>query len=117
MHFHGGNFTVGSKAMLPPYHRDRLLDLGFIVVSANYRLCPTITLYEGPVRDSLDAYEWARLVLPGLLKKEGVNADGSRIVVLGHSCGGTLALLTVCAVFQVQFTWGCIAKRTLNKFI
>lgn len=101
--------------MLPPYHRDRLLDLGFIVVSANYRLCPTITLYEGPVKDSLDAYEWARLVLPGLLKKEGVSADGSRIVVLGHSCGGTLALLTVCAIFQVQLTWDCIAKRTLNK--
>lgn len=81
--------------MLPPYHRDRLLDLGFIVVSANYRLCPTITLYEGPVEDSLDAYEWVRLSLPGLLEKEGVSADGSRIVVLGHSCGGTLALLTV----------------------
>ncbi|KAK7739360.1 hypothetical protein SLS63_001703 [Diaporthe eres] len=94
LHFHGGNFTVGSKAMLPPYHRDRLLDLGFIVVSANYRLCPTITLYEGPVKDSLDAYEWVRLSLPGLLEKEGVSADGSRIVVLGHSCGGTLALLT-----------------------
>lgn len=103
--------------MLPPYHRDRLLDRGFIVVSANYRLCPTITLYEGPVRDSLDAYEWARLALPGLLKNEGVSADGSRIVVLGHSCGGTLALLTVRVEFQVQLAWHHIAKRTLNKLM
>ncbi|KAF5010516.1 hypothetical protein FDECE_3333 [Fusarium decemcellulare] len=94
LYFHGGNFTVGSKALLPRYHRDRLLELGFVVVSANYRLCPTINVYDGPVKDSLDAYEWVRLTLPGLLKEEGVDADSTRIVVLGHSCGATLALLT-----------------------
>ncbi|KAH7201145.1 Alpha/Beta hydrolase protein [Fusarium oxysporum] len=94
LYFHGGNFTVGSKALLPAYHRDRLLDLGFTVVSANYRLCPTIRLYQGPVKDALDAYEWVRLQLPELLKEENVDVDNTRIVVLGHSCGATLALLT-----------------------
>lgn len=102
--------------MLPPYHRDRLLDLGFIVVSANYRLCPTTTLYEGPVKDSLDAYGWVRLSLPGLLEKEGVSVDGSRIVVLGHSCGGTLALLTVCTAAKSNEPSSVVSKHELNMF-
>ncbi|RHZ66779.1 uncharacterized protein CDV56_109393 [Aspergillus thermomutatus] len=94
LYFHGGNFTVGSKELLPQFYKDRLIELGFIVVSANYRLCPTISVYNGPVKDCLDAYEWVRLELPGLLKEEGVAADGSRIGVFGHSCGATLALPT-----------------------
>ncbi|RKK72109.1 hypothetical protein BFJ69_g10372 [Fusarium oxysporum] len=95
LHFHGGNFTVGSKQMLPRDQCERLLDLGFVVVSANYRLAPTVTVFEGPVKDALDAYEWSRTKLPQLLLEDAhVKANGSRIVALGHSCGGTLALLT-----------------------
>ncbi|EKG16242.1 Alpha/beta hydrolase fold-3 [Macrophomina phaseolina MS6] len=96
LHFHGGNFVVGSKALLGEQHVKKLLELGFIVVSANYRLCPTTTVYDGPVQDAFDAYNWARTTLPGLLKSDaGIEADGSRIVVFGHSCGATLGLLTV----------------------
>lgn len=96
LHFHGGNFTVGSKDMLPRNQSEKLLDLGFVVVSANYRLAPTITVFEGPVQDALDAYKWSQTNLPELLLKDaGVDIDGSRIVTFGHSCGGTLALLTV----------------------
>ncbi|RKL36745.1 hypothetical protein BFJ72_g8294 [Fusarium proliferatum] len=95
LHFHGGNFTVGSKQMLSRDQSERLLDLGFVVVSANYRLAPTVTVFEGAVKDALDAYEWSRAKLPGLLLEDAhIKADGSRIVTLGHSCGGTLALLT-----------------------
>ena len=82
--------------MLPRDQSEMLLDLGFVVVSANYRLAPTVTVFEGPVNDALDAYEWSRTKLPQLLLEDAhVKADGSRIVTLGHSCGGTLALLTV----------------------
>lgn len=96
LHFHGGNFTVGSKQLLSRDQSERLLDLGFVVVSANYRLAPTVTVFEGAVKDALDAYEWSRTKLPGLLLEDAyIKADGSRIVTLGHSCGGTLALLTV----------------------
>ncbi|KAM6508320.1 hypothetical protein FALCPG4_018193 [Fusarium falciforme] len=95
LHFHGGNFTVGSKELLVRHQAEKLVDLGFVVVSANYRLSPTITVFEGPVKDALDAYKWAQTTLPELLSGDaGVNADGSRIVTLGHSCGATLALLT-----------------------
>ncbi|KAM0415898.1 hypothetical protein ACHAPT_013160 [Fusarium lateritium] len=95
LHFHGGNFTVGSKELLVRHQAEKLVDLGFVVVSANYRLSPTITVFEGPVKDALDAYRWAQMTLPELLSADaGVNVDGSRIVTLGHSCGATLALLT-----------------------
>ncbi|KAI1031307.1 hypothetical protein LB504_000113 [Fusarium proliferatum] len=95
LHFHGGNFTVGSKQMLSRDQSEKLLDLGFVVVSANYRLAPTVTVFGGPVKDALDAYEWSQTKLPGLLLEDAhIKADGSRIVTLGHSCGGTLALLT-----------------------
>ncbi|KAJ5904899.1 uncharacterized protein N7473_001815 [Penicillium subrubescens] len=94
LHFHGGNFTVGSKEMLPHYQAAKLVDLGFVVVSANYRLCPTITVYEGPVSDAFDAYKWSQSKLPDLLSNDaGVSVDGSRIVTFGHSCGAALALL------------------------
>ncbi|KAH7014009.1 hypothetical protein B0J12DRAFT_747092 [Macrophomina phaseolina] len=77
LHFHGGNFVVGSKALLGEQHVKKLLELGFIVVSANYRLCPTTTVYDGPVQDAFDAYNWARTTLPGLLKSDaGIEADG-----------------------------------------
>lgn len=98
LYFHGGNFTVGSKELLSQNHVDKLLGLGFVVVSANYRLCPTISVFDGPVMDALDAYGWAHGALPGLLLRDvGVRVDGSKIVVLGHSAGGLLALLTVCS--------------------
>ncbi|KAG4293556.1 NAD-dependent aldehyde dehydrogenase [Fusarium proliferatum] len=99
LHFHGGNFTVGSKKLLSRDQSERLLDLGFVVVSANYRLAPTVTVFEGAVKDALDAYEWSRTKLPGLLLEDAhIKADGSRIVTLGHSCGGTLALLTASSI-------------------
>lgn len=96
MYYHGGNFTVGSKELLSQNHVKKLLDLGFVVVSADYRLCPTISVFEGPVTDALDAYSWAQGELPRLLHTDaGVRVDGSKVVVFGHSAGGLLALLTV----------------------
>lgn len=94
IYHHGGSFTVGSKAMLGKPHIEKLLDLEFVVVSYNYRLCPTISIREGPVADAIDLYKWAQTKLPDLLKQEaGVAVNGNEIVTLGHSCGGTLALL------------------------
>ena len=92
---HGGSFVVGSKDLLTAPQVEKLLDLGFVVVAADYRLAPAISVLDGPVADSQDAYRWASRELPGLLNKEGVAIDGKRIAVLGHSCGGMLALLTV----------------------
>ncbi|KAH7376899.1 Alpha/Beta hydrolase protein [Plectosphaerella cucumerina] len=94
LHFHGGNFTVGSKALFSQRQATKLLDLGFVVVSADYRLCPTVTVYDGPVTDALDAYQWSQTKVPELLLNDaGIEVDGSRVVTFGQSCGATLALL------------------------
>lgn len=45
--FHGGGFVIGAKEKIPPQHIKMLLELGFIVVVPNYRLAPTISMYEG----------------------------------------------------------------------
>lgn len=87
---------VGSRAMLGAPHIETLTELGFVTVLSDYRLGPTISVLEGPVADSIAAYEWAQNELPQLLKKDhGVTIDGKNIVTLGHSCGGGIALLMV----------------------
>ncbi|KAK4544856.1 hypothetical protein LTR36_003760 [Oleoguttula mirabilis] len=94
LYFHGGGYVVGSRAMLSAAHVESLNEAGFVAVTSDYRLCPTISVLDGPVADSVAAYDWAQGELPGLLEKEhGIRVDGKNIVTLGHSCGGGLALL------------------------
>lgn len=71
--------------------------MGFVAVIPNYRLCPQISLYDGPVTDSLDCLEWTASSMPAILRKEPnyVEADAERIALMGHSSGGSLALLAV----------------------
>lgn len=96
LYFHGGGYIVGSRAMLPTAHIEALKERGFIAVSSDYRLSPTISVLDGPVNDSVAAYEWAQNELPKLLERDhGIQVNGRNIVTLGHSCGGGLALLMV----------------------
>lgn len=96
LYFHGGGYVVGSRAMLPTAHIEALKEAGLVAVASDYRLCPTISVLDGPVADSIAAYEWAQDELPTMLEKEhGIRVDGKNIVTLGHSCGGGLALLMV----------------------
>jgi acetyl esterase/lipase len=93
---HGGGFCTGAKEHIPSNQIETLLELGFVVVSVNYRLCPTISLYDGPLTDCKDCYAWCKTSLPSLLKKDtGISIDPRRLVTMGHSAGGTLALLMV----------------------
>ncbi|KAJ5213040.1 hypothetical protein N7449_000209 [Penicillium cf. viridicatum] len=94
LYFHGGGYVVGSRGMLPNAHIEALNEKGFIAVSSDYRLSPTISVLDGPVNDAVAAYEWAQKELPRLLEAEhGICVNGKNIVTLGHSCGGGLALL------------------------
>jgi acetyl esterase/lipase len=85
LYVHGGAWQVGSRKDVdakPAYFRD----LGFVFVSADYRLGP----FNKPDRQAADvaaAYNWVR---------ENIAAHGgdpSRIVVMGHSAGNHLAAL------------------------
>lgn len=94
--FHAGGFVLGSTAMIPKTQIDYLVARGFVVVTPEYRLCPQVSLYEGPIQDAKDVFRWCQEQLPAELKQrtEGVAVDASRIVTMGHSAGGLLALTT-----------------------
>ncbi|KAI0378532.1 hypothetical protein F5Y04DRAFT_272492 [Hypomontagnella monticulosa] len=90
---HGGGHVMLSRKDIRPKQTQILLDAGFIPISVDYRLCPEVTLLEGPMTDVRDALSWARNTLPSLaLRRRDVRIDGSRVVAVGWSTGGTLAL-------------------------
>ncbi|KAJ3151147.1 hypothetical protein HDU89_002359 [Geranomyces variabilis] len=89
--FHQGGFVVGSKEMIPRVQIESLASLGFIVMNANYRLCPQVSLHEGPIQDAKDALSWIRSDLNAELT--GISADPDNVVAIGYSAGGTLALI------------------------
>lgn len=94
--FHPGGFVLGAAAMIPASQIKVLVDMGFVVVTPEYRLCPQVSLYDGPIEDTKDCFLWAKQELPGLLEKEGVSVDPTSVVAIGYSCGGNLVLHLVC---------------------
>ncbi|KAI1839884.1 hypothetical protein JX266_013906 [Neoarthrinium moseri] len=90
--FHGGSFAIGSRLMISADHIGRLNELGFVVVAPDYRLCPQVSLYEGPQQDAKDVLKWCKTDLPQLLFQHGLSLDPKKVVALGYSAGGNLAL-------------------------
>jgi len=91
--FHAGGFMAGTTHMTSLVVVAALVELGFIVVLPEYRLCPQVSLRDGPVQDAADSLDWARNELPRLLKETaGVEADPTKVCAMGHSAGGGLAL-------------------------
>jgi acetyl esterase/lipase len=90
---HGGGHVMLSRRDVRPRQTQLLLDHGVLPVAVDYRLCPETTLLEGPLVDAHRAYAWARCVLPTLnLTSTSVRLDASRVVVIGWSTGGTVAM-------------------------
>ena len=90
---HGGSHILFSRKDIRPAQTRLLLERGFLPVSLDHRLCPEVSLAEGPMVDVCDALFWARNTLPNLqLKRSGLEIDGSRVVVVGWSSGGQLAM-------------------------
>jgi len=90
---HGGGHTMSTRKDIRNDQTQILLKAGFLPVSVDYRLCPEVTLPDGPMRDACDALFWARKVLPTLaLSRPDIRADGDRVVTVGWSSGGHLAL-------------------------
>jgi Esterase/lipase len=90
---HGGSHIIFSRKDIRPAQTRLLLDKGFLPVSLDHRLCPEVRLVDGPMVDICDALDWARNKLPYItLPNEGVRIDGERVVVVGWSSGGQLAM-------------------------
>jgi acetyl esterase/lipase len=86
IYFHGGGWTAGSKessslTFLP------FLSMGWNVVNVEYRLAK-ISLAPAAVQDSLCALRWV------YRNGKEYNVDTNRLVLMGNSAGGHLALTT-----------------------
>lgn len=83
-----------SRRAVRQYQTQHLLDNGILPVSLDYRLCPEVNIIEGPLQDTCDALVWARKELPMLAAKHGVLLDINKVVMVGWSTGGHLAMTT-----------------------
>jgi acetyl esterase/lipase len=90
---HGGGHIMLSRNDVRPEQIQILLKSGFLPISIDYRLCPEVTILEGPITDVADAIAWVRKKLPNiLLSRPDIQVDGDRVVSVGWSTGGTLAM-------------------------
>lgn len=79
-----------------------LLECGFLPISVDFRLCPETTLAEGPMADVGDAMAWIRNGLAETARlRPDVKIDVERVVAMGWSTGGHLAL---------TLGWTCAAR-------
>ncbi len=84
---HGGALIWGSRTRIDAAQVSRYVGAGFVVVAADYRLAPETKL-PAILDDVRAAHEWIRASGPALFR-----ADPDRIIVVGHSAGGYLALM------------------------
>lgn len=82
-----------SRKDIRPTQVEILIDMGFLPVSIDYRLCPEVSLFEGPMEDACEALAWAQNELPHLhLERPDIRPDGTNVVAVGWSSGGHLAM-------------------------
>ncbi|KAL7941142.1 putative polyketide synthase [Trichoderma barbatum] len=89
----GGHLTLSRKAVRPP-QTSFLLANGILPISLDYRLCPQVNIIDGSMADVRDAYAWAIKDVPLLMQEKDIKVDPSKIVVVGWSTGGHLAMTT-----------------------
>ncbi|KAI8921285.1 Alpha/Beta hydrolase protein [Powellomyces hirtus] len=112
--FHSGGFVVGSKDMIPRLPIEKLASLGFVVVIPNYRLCPQISVHDGPVTDAKDALAWIRSGLNKVLESEGISVNPDRVAAIGYSAGGALAMMLGTVEKPVKAILDCYGVKLLS---
>lgn len=95
---HGGAHIALSRKTARPPQIAHLLENNVLPVSLDYRLCPEINVIDGAMTDVRDAFAWVRRTLPSLVAERGIVLDTDRIVVIGWSTGGHLAMSTAWTV-------------------
>ncbi|KAM0304142.1 hypothetical protein ACHAO8_011378 [Botrytis cinerea] len=91
---HGGSHILFSRKDVRPAQTNLLLEKGFLPVSLDHRLCPEVNLVEGAMVDIRDGLYWARHELRSIVaaRRSGLQIDEEKVVVVGWSSGGQLAM-------------------------
>src|SRR3954466_6481768 len=82
---HGGGWQAGNKSMVALKPK-AFMDAGFVFVSINYRLLPTVDM-GALTSDVASALGWVHKNIATY------GGDPNRLLVMGHSSGGQLAAL------------------------
>ena len=91
---HGGGHMTLSRQAVRPWQISLLLSHGILPVSFDYRLAPEVNIIEGAMEDVCDAVTWTRDVLPKALADKQIHVRPEKVVVIGWSSGGHLAMST-----------------------
>ncbi|KAF3052774.1 hypothetical protein E8E11_011288 [Didymella keratinophila] len=94
---HGGAFMLGHAGINSKDQIQDCLERGWIVLAIEHRLCPGVNVFDGAMTDVRDALSWTQNGgLAKALKESGkdVAVDAERVMVMGTSSGGHLALST-----------------------
>ncbi|KAK5464593.1 hypothetical protein LTS15_001155 [Exophiala xenobiotica] len=88
--FHGGGLLLGRRDLLAPHMRNGVHTHGYACISADYRLCPQVSVEE-VFEDVKDCIKFIRTELSSHVPEGAL--DVSRLAVSGSSAGGFLTLL------------------------
>jgi acetyl esterase/lipase len=112
VHFHGGGWRTGERSSLGPAVDglglspiEQLVNAGFIVASADYRLSTAAT-FPAQLLDAKAAVRWLRA------HAAEYNVDPERIFAWGDSAGGHLASLVGLTAGAKEFQAGAAGNGT-----
>ena len=98
---HGGSWSSGDSKQLPELNH-HLSQKGYHVIAINYRLAPAHH-NPAPCEDVLDAIKYIEK------NAKDLNVDPTRLVLLGRSAGGQIALLSAYVMWMRENIKGVIS--------
>ena len=97
IHLHGSGWWIGDKDFFTRGYFRHMVAEGHIVMDVAYRLCPEVDIY-GMVGDVKRAIAWM------IANASHYGVDPEKIVLMGSSAGGHLALLSGYAPHHPELT-------------
>ncbi len=96
LYYHGGGFVFSWVSMHHQHCQRYTLEANCVTLLVDYRLGPKQPFPDG-FEDCYTAYEWA------LQNAASLNADATRVVVMGDSAGGAFAAGRACVGARQRF--------------
>ncbi|KAJ7079722.1 Alpha/Beta hydrolase protein [Mycena belliarum] len=101
VYFHGGGLTVGNRtSWFPNWLKDRIVAAGYVFLSADYRLLPSVTVHQilDDIQDLFSFLRQDELCFKTSDEDVRFGLDPLSIAVAGSSAGGYCAYLAAAHV-------------------